>query len=50
MNSGYTDLSNEERLKWCGQATVERRKSRGGLSEAYKIIIGKKGGAVREAI
>ena len=38
---GYKDLRYEERLKRCGLTTLERRRSRGDLVEAYKIIIGK---------
>jgi hypothetical protein len=38
---GYKDLSYEERLERCGLTTLERRRSRGDLIEAYKIITGK---------
>ena len=38
---GYKDLGYEERLKRCGLTTLERRRSRGDLIEAYKIITGK---------
>jgi len=34
-------LSYEERLKRCGLTTLERRRSRGDLIEAYKIITAK---------
>ena len=38
---GYKDLSYEERLKRCGLTTLEKRRNRGDLIEAYKIITGK---------
>src|SRR6218665_3586516 len=41
MIQGYKDLSYEERLIRCGLTTLEKRRSRGDLIEAYKIIIGK---------
>src|SRR6218665_1935054 len=40
-DSGYKDLSYEERLIRCGLTTLEKRRSRGDLIEAYKIITGK---------
>src|SRR6218665_552612 len=40
--SVYKDLSYEERLIRCGLTTLEKRRSRGDLIEAYKIITGKK--------
>src|SRR6218665_2176602 len=39
---GYKYLSDEERLIRCGLTTLEKRRSRGDLIEAYKIITGKK--------
>jgi len=41
MILGYKNLSYEERLDRCGLTTLERRRSRGDLIEAYKIITGK---------
>src|SRR6218665_299862 len=41
MIKGYKDLSYEERLIICGLTTLEKRRSRGDLIEAYKIITGK---------
>src|SRR6218665_1519690 len=41
MIQGYRDLSYEERLIRCGLTTLEERRSRGDLIEAYKIITGK---------
>src|SRR6218665_652709 len=41
MIQGYTYLSYEERLIRCGLTTLEKRRSRGDLIEAYKIITGK---------
>src|SRR6218665_3067333 len=41
MIQGYKDLSYEERLITCGLTTLEKRRSRGDLIEAYKIITGK---------
>src|SRR6218665_490670 len=38
MIQGYKDLSYEERLIRCGLTTLEKRRSRGDLIEAYKII------------
>ena len=38
---GYKDLSYEERLKRWGLTTLEKRRNRGDLIEAYKIITGK---------
>src|SRR6218665_1594466 len=38
---GYKYLSYEERLIRCGLTTLEKRRSRGDLIEAYKIITGK---------
>jgi ribonucleases P/MRP protein subunit RPP40 len=35
---GYKDLSYEERLKRSGLTTLEKRRNRGDLIEAYKII------------
>jgi len=37
MIQGYKDLSYDERLKRCGLTTLEKRRSRGDLVEAYKI-------------
>ena len=34
-------MSYEVRLKRCGLTTLERRRSRGDLIEAFKIITGK---------
>src|SRR6218665_1183085 len=42
MIQGYKDLSYEERLIRCGLTTLEKRRSRGDLIEAYKVITGKK--------
>ena len=41
MIHGCKDLSNEERLKRWELTTLEKRRSRGDLIEAYKIITGK---------
>src|SRR6218665_3703786 len=41
MIQGYEYLSYEERLIRCGLTTLEKRRSRGDLIEAYKIITGK---------
>src|SRR6218665_2637215 len=43
MIQGYKDVSYEERLIMirCGLTTLEKRRSRGDLIEAYKIITGK---------
>src|SRR6218665_13665 len=43
MIQGYKDLSYEERLIMirCGLTRLEKRRSRGDLIEAYKIITGK---------
>src|SRR6218665_2443544 len=41
MIQDYKDLSYEERLIRCGLTTLEKRRSRGDLIEAYKIITGK---------
>src|SRR6218665_487166 len=41
MIQGYKDLSYEERFIRCGLTTLEKRRSRGDLIEAYKIITGK---------
>src|SRR6218665_2253487 len=41
MIQGYKDLSNEERLKRCRLTTLEKRRSREDLIEAYKIMTGK---------
>src|SRR6218665_2458910 len=41
MIQGHKDLSYEERLIRCGLTTLEKRRSRGDLIEAYKIITGK---------
>src|SRR6218665_343649 len=41
MIQGYKDFSYEERLIRCGLTTLEKRRSRGDLIEAYKIITGK---------
>ena len=41
MSQDYKDLSYEERLIRCGLTTLEKRRSRGDLIEAYKIITGK---------
>src|SRR6218665_769231 len=41
MIQGYKYLSYEERLIRCGLTTLEKRRTRGDLGEAYKIIIGK---------
>ena len=40
-DSGYKDLSYEERLKRCGLTTLKERRSRGDLIKAYRIITGK---------
>src|SRR6218665_1430163 len=39
MSQGYKDLSYEERLIRCGLTTLEKRRSRGDLIEAYKESI-----------
>jgi len=39
-HTGYKDLSFEESLKGCGLTTLEKRRSRGDLIEAYMIITG----------
>src|SRR6218665_2781201 len=41
MIQGYKYLSYEERLIRCGLTILEKRRSRGDLTEAYKIITGK---------
>src|SRR6218665_2823335 len=41
MIQGYKYLSYEEQLIRCGLTTLEKRRSRGDLMEACKIIIGK---------
>ena len=41
MIQGYKDLSYEKRLIGCGLTTLEKRRSRGDLIEACKIITGK---------
>ena len=41
MIQGYKDLSYEERLKRCGLTTLGKRRKRGDLIKAYKIITGK---------
>ena len=41
MIQGFKYLSYEERLIRCGLTTLEKRRSRGDLIEAYKIITGK---------
>src|SRR6218665_1618295 len=41
MIQGYKYLGYEERLIRCGLTTLEKRRSRGDLIEAYQIIIGK---------
>src|SRR6218665_2522488 len=41
MIQGYKYLSYKERLIRCGLTTLEKRRSRGDLIEAYKIITGK---------
>jgi len=41
MIKGYKYLSYEETLIRCGLTTLEKKKSRGDLIEAYKIITGK---------
>src|SRR6218665_2906319 len=41
MIQGFKCLSYEERLIRCGLTTLEKRRSRGDLIEAYKIITGK---------
>src|SRR6218665_678166 len=41
MIQGYKYLSYEERLIRCGLTTLEKRRTRGDLIEAYKIITGK---------
>src|SRR6218665_2865103 len=41
MIQGYKDLSYEERLIRRGLTKLEKRRSRGDLIEAYKIITGK---------
>ena len=48
----YKYLSYEERLIRCGLTTLEKRRSRGDLIEAYKIITGKEsiGPTVREVL
>src|SRR6218665_2928471 len=42
MIQGYKYLSYEEKLIRCGLTTLEKRRIRGDLIEAYKIITGKK--------
>ena len=44
MIQGYKYLSDEERLIRCALATMEKRRSRGDLIEAYEIITGKESG------
>ena len=41
MIQGFKYLSYEERLIKCGLTTMEKRRNRGDLIEAYKIITGK---------
>src|SRR6218665_141154 len=41
MIQGYKYLGYEEMLIRCGLTTLEKRRSRGDLIEAYKIITGK---------
>src|SRR6218665_853888 len=41
MIQGYKYLSYEERLTRCGLTTLEKRRFRGDLIEAYTIITGK---------
>ena len=41
MIQGYTDLINEDKLIRCGLTTLEKRRSRGDLTETYKIVSGK---------
>ena len=41
MIQGYKYLSYKERLIRCGLTILEKRRSRGDLIEAYKIITGK---------
>jgi len=41
MIQGYKDLGYEERLIRCGLTTLKKRRSRGDLIEAHKIITGK---------
>jgi len=41
MIQGYKELSYENRLKWCELTTLEKRRGRGDLIEANKIITGK---------
>jgi len=43
ISLGYTNLSYEERLKKCGQTTLERRRSKGNLVEVREIINAKEG-------
>ena len=38
MVQGYKDLSYEDRLKRCGLTTLEKRKNREDLIEAFEII------------
>src|SRR6218665_2160508 len=40
MNQGYRDMTYEKRLKRCGLTTLEKKRSRGDLTEAHKIISG----------
>src|SRR6218665_1232142 len=39
-DSGYKDLSYEERLKRCGLTTLEKWRSRGDSIETYNIVTG----------
>ena len=41
MIKGYQRLTYEERLKRCGLTTLEKRRVRGDLIEAYKILTNK---------